>query len=45
VQVAVATVFGISLFAFEPIRSANHPILNEGEPTACATAFALKCTL
>jgi Protein of unknown function (DUF2723) len=44
-QVAAATVFGISLFAFEPIRSANHPMLNEGEPTACKTGFALNCTL
>jgi hypothetical protein len=39
------TAFGLSLFAFEPIRSANHPELNEGEPTACATGFALRCTL
>ena len=45
VQIAAATVLGLSLFAFEPIRSANHPELNEGEPTACVTGFALKCTL
>jgi hypothetical protein len=45
VQAALATVFGLTLFAFEPIRSANHPGLNEGEPTACVTGFALKCTL
>jgi hypothetical protein len=45
VQSALATVFGLSLFAFEPIRSANHPALNEGEPTACVNGFALKCTL
>ena len=45
VQVVAVTVFGLSLFAFEPIRSANHPELNEGEPTACVTGFALKCTL
>src|SRR6185312_15575241 len=44
-QAAAATAFGLSLFAFEPIRSANHPELNEGEPTACVTGFALKCTL
>ena len=44
-QAVLATVFGLSLFAFEPIRSANHPALNEGEPTACAAGFALKCTL
>ncbi|MFI5231278.1 MAG: DUF2723 domain-containing protein [Gemmatimonadales bacterium] len=43
-QAALATVFGLSLFAFEPIRSANQPELNEGEPTACISGFALKCT-
>ncbi len=45
VEAALATVLGLSLFAFEPIRSANHPGLNEGEPTACVAGFALKCTL
>ncbi len=45
VQAAAVTLFGLSLFAFEPIRSANHPELNEGEPTACETGFAVKCTL
>lgn len=44
-EAALATAFGLSLFAFEPIRSANHPELNEGEPTACVSGFALKCTL
>jgi hypothetical protein len=44
-EVAAVTAFGLSLFAFEPIRSANHPELNEGEPTACIAGFALKCTL
>lgn len=44
-QAAAATAFGLSLFAFEPIRSANHPALNEGEPTECVSGFALKCTL
>ena len=43
--VAAVTVFGLSLFAFEPIRSANHPELNEGEPTACVSGFAIGCTL
>jgi hypothetical protein len=43
-QAAAATVFGLSLFAFEPIRSANQPLLNEGEPTACVSGFAVKCT-
>ena len=45
VQVAAVTVLGVSLFAFEPVRSANHPALNEGEPTACVSGFALNCTL
>ena len=44
-QAAAASAFGFSLFAFEPIRSANHPALNEGEPTACVAGFAWKCTL
>jgi hypothetical protein len=44
-RVAAAGAMGVSLFAFEPIRSANHPALNEGEPTACADGFAVKCTL
>ncbi|HEX7546840.1 MAG TPA: DUF2723 domain-containing protein, partial [Gemmatimonadaceae bacterium] len=44
-QAAAASMFGLSLFAFEPIRSANHPALNEGEPTACVAGFAWKCTL
>ncbi|HEV8408977.1 MAG TPA: DUF2723 domain-containing protein [Gemmatimonadaceae bacterium] len=42
---ALVTVLGLSLFAFEPIRSANHPTLNEGEPTACTNGFAVGCTL
>ncbi len=41
---ALATALGLSLFAFEPVRSANHPTLNEGEPTACTNGFALGCT-
>ena len=44
-QAIAATAFGLSLFAFEPIRSANSPALNEGEPTACVNGFAVKCTL
>lgn len=44
-RVVLATAFGLSLFAFEPIRSANHPALNEGEPTACVNGFAVGCTL
>lgn len=43
-QAAAVGALGVSLFAFEPIRSANHPALNEGEPTACVDGFAVKCT-
>jgi len=44
-EATAVTLFGLSLFAFEPIRSANQPLLNEGEPTACVSGFAVKCTL
>ncbi|HET9797001.1 MAG TPA: DUF2723 domain-containing protein, partial [Gemmatimonadaceae bacterium] len=36
---------GLTPFAFEPIRAAHHPALNEGEPTGCAERIALDCTL
>jgi hypothetical protein len=38
-------VAGLTSFAFEPIRSAWDPAINEGEPTACAGHIALACTL
>jgi hypothetical protein len=38
-------VAGLTPFAFEPIRSAWDPAINEGEPTACAGRIALGCTL
>src|SRR5205085_2379453 len=33
---AAALTLGLTPFAFEPIRAAWHPPLNEGEPTGCA---------
>jgi hypothetical protein len=42
---AGALVLGLTPFIFEPIRAANFPALNEGEPTACTTHFTLSCTL
>ncbi|MGQ0647165.1 MAG: glycosyltransferase family 117 protein [Gemmatimonadaceae bacterium] len=40
----LATVIGVTPFATQPIRSAYHPPINEGEPTACREGFALSCT-
>ena len=36
---------GLTPFVFEPIRAAQFPALNEGEPTACDTHFTVACTL
>ena len=44
-RVVAVTLFGLTPFAFEPIRSAHHPIINEGEPTGCTQGFAIGCTL
>ena len=41
---ALALVFGLTPFAFEPIRAAHHPALNEGEPTGCSDRIAIACT-
>ncbi|HEY2026726.1 MAG TPA: DUF2723 domain-containing protein [Gemmatimonadaceae bacterium] len=35
---------GLTPFAYEPIRAAHHPPLNEGEPTGCATQIGFACT-
>ena len=40
-----AMALGLSVFAFEPIRSAHFPAINEGEPTGCMTKFEWSCTL
>jgi len=36
--------FGLTPFIYEPIRSAHFPMMNEGEPTACATKLEASCT-
>jgi hypothetical protein len=35
---------GLTPFAFEPIRAAHHPALNEGEPTGCSDRIGVACT-
>jgi len=40
----LALVLGLTPFAFEPIRAAHHPVLNEGEPTGCAERIGFACT-
>src|SRR5215218_8569763 len=39
-----ALALGLTPFAFEPIRAAHHPALNEGEPTGCTERIAVACT-
>ncbi len=39
-----ALLLGLTPFAFEPIRAAHFPPLNEGEPTGCVTKFEWSCT-
>jgi hypothetical protein len=41
---AVAFAIGLTPFAVEPIRAAYDPMLNEGEPTACAGKIGIGCT-
>ena len=40
----LAMALGMTVFAFEPIRSAHFPAINEGEPTGCMTEFHWSCT-
>lgn len=35
---------GLTPFLFQPIRAAHRPVINVGEPTACAGAPELSCT-
>jgi Protein of unknown function (DUF2723) len=35
---------GLTPFAYEPIRAAHFPAINEGEPTACRDGLKLSCT-
>jgi hypothetical protein len=39
-----ALLLGLTPFIFEPIRAAQFPPLNEGEPTGCATRLEASCT-
>lgn len=41
---AVILMLGVTPFAFEPIRAAHNPAINEGEPTACVGGPRLDCT-
>jgi hypothetical protein len=41
---AMAFVLGLTPFAYEPIRAAQHPALNEGEPTGCGDRIGWSCT-
>ena len=39
-----ALALGLTPFAYEPIRAAYFPPINEGEPTGCLTKFEWSCT-
>src|SRR3954463_12941397 len=39
-----ALILGLTPFAFEPIRAAYFPPMNEGAPTACETRLEASCT-
>jgi hypothetical protein len=39
-----ALVLGLTPFATQPIRAAHFPMINEGEPTGCATEIGFGCT-
>ena len=41
---AAMLVFGLTPFATQPIRAAQFPAINEGEPTACRKGLELRCT-
>jgi hypothetical protein len=43
--VAGALGLGLSVFAYEPIRSAQFPNMNEGETTGCLTHIEWSCTM
>ena len=42
--VLAAFALGLTPFIFEPIRAAQHPAMNEGEPTGCETQLGWSCT-
>ena len=41
---AAALAFGVTVFAYQPLRAAHFPAINEGEPTGCRSAFGWACT-
>ena len=41
----VALLVGLTPFLTQPLRAANHPALNTGEPTGCVERLAVGCTL
>jgi hypothetical protein len=41
----LALFLGLTPFLTQPLRAANHPLLNTGEPTGCVERLALDCTL
>ena len=41
---AGALMLGLTAFAYEPIRAAYFPAINEGAPTACETKIEASCT-
>ncbi len=42
--VVCAIALGLTAFAYEPIRAAYFPHMNEGEPTACESGIGVSCT-
>ena len=45
VKSLVVLALGLTPFAYEPIRAAYFPPINEGEPTACLEKFEWDCTM
>ena len=43
--VVLSLFLGLTPFLTQPLRAANHPALNTGEPTGCVERLALDCTL
>jgi hypothetical protein len=41
----VSLILGLTPFITQPLRAANHPALNTGEPTGCVERLAVDCTL
>ncbi len=41
---ALCFALGLTPFLYQPIRAAQFPALNEGEPTACTTKLEVACT-